>query len=207
MTRDANLYGARTVKIPTPEFIIFYNGRDEMPERQLLKLSDMYTVRERHAKLELEAVMLNISGEYNRKLKDACRTLREYAVYTDKIRTYTEEMELADAVERAIQECITENILKDFLEKHRAEAKEMSIFEYDQEKHIRQEREAAWEEGRNAGIEEGKAQAVIQLLEELGPLPKDLTEKIRKEGNPEALDRWLRLAARADSLADFEKNM
>ena len=81
-----------------------------------------------------------------------CRTLGEYAVYTDKIRRYVDEMELADAVERAIQECISEGVLKDFLEKHRAEAKEMSIFEYDQEKHMRQEREAAWEDGLNNGI-------------------------------------------------------
>lgn len=65
---------------------------------------------------------------------------------------YVDEMELADAVERAIQECISEGVLKDFLEKHRAEAKEMSIFEYDQEKHMKQEREAAWEEGLNSGI-------------------------------------------------------
>ena len=65
---------------------------------------------------------------------------------------YVDEMELADAVERAIQECISEGVLKDFLEKHRAEAKEMSIFEYDQEKHMRQEREAAWEDGLNNGI-------------------------------------------------------
>ena len=39
------------------------------------------------------------------------------------------------------------DVLKDFLEKHRAEAKEMSIFEYDQEKHMRQEREEAWTGG------------------------------------------------------------
>ena len=68
---------------------------------------------------------------------------------------YVDEMELADAVERAIQECISEGVLKDFLEKHRAEAKEMSIFEYDQEKHMRQEREAAWKDGHRTGIEEG----------------------------------------------------
>ena len=32
----------------------------------------------------------------------------------------------------------------------------MSIFEYDQEKHMRQEREAAWKEGRRSGLEEGR---------------------------------------------------
>ena len=75
-----------------------------------------------------------------------------------------EEMELADAVERAIRECIAEDVLKDFLEKHRAEAKEMSIFEYDQEKHMRQEREEAWADGHSAGVEEARLSMIIQML-------------------------------------------
>lgn len=205
MTKDRNLYGSKTVRIPAPEFVIFYNGRAEMPERHILKLSDMYNIkdRKRRAKLELEAVMLNISGEYNQKLKAACKTLREYAIYTDKIRKYADEMDLDDAVEHAIRECITEGVLKDFLEKHRAEAKEMSIFEYDQEKHMQQEREDAWK----GGLLQGKASAVINLLKELGPLPEALEQKIKDETDPDILDKWIRLAAKAGSLDDFKKNM
>ena len=123
-----------------------------------------YKTDDSHAGLELTAVMLNISGKHNRKLKEACRTLKEYAIYTDKVREYTEEMELADAVERTIRECIAEGVLKDFLEKHRAEAKEMSIFEYDQEKHMRQEREDAWADGHSAGLEEARLSMIIQML-------------------------------------------
>ena len=147
LTVKANLYGERIVQIPAPEFIVFYNGKDEMPERQLLKLSDMYSVKEENPKLELEATLLNISGTNNRKLKDACRTLRDYAVYTDKIRMYTETMELPEAVDRAINECIEEDVLRDFLMEHKAEARAMSIFEYDQERHMQQEREAGIEKG------------------------------------------------------------
>ena len=147
LTVKANLYGETIVRIPAPEFIIFYNGKDEMPERQLLKLSDMYSVKEEKPKLELEATLLNISGTNNRKLKEACRTLRDYAIYTDKIRAYTETMELAEAVDRAINECIEEDILRDFLIEHKAEARAMSIFEYDQERHMQQEREAGIEKG------------------------------------------------------------
>ena len=147
LTVKANLYGETIVRIPAPEFIIFYNGKDEMPERQLLKLSDMYSVKEEKPKLELEATLLNISGTNNRKLKEACRTLRDYAIYTDKIRAYTETMELAEAVDRAINECIEEDILRDFLMEHKAEARAMSIFEYDQERHMQQEREAGIEKG------------------------------------------------------------
>ena len=139
---------------------IIRNGEEKQPERMVLKLSDMYEVKEREAKLELQAVMLNISGDNNTGLKEACRTLKEYAVYTDKIRLYAKRMPLTDAVDRAIDECIREGILEEFLRKHKAEAKEMSIFEYDQEKHMRQEREAAWEDGHAAGIEEGRAAGI-----------------------------------------------
>ena len=154
LTVKANLYGERIVQIPAPEFLIFYNGKDEMPERQLLKLSDMYSVKEENPKLELEATLLNISGTNNRKLKEACRTLRDYAIYTDKIRAYTETMELPEAVDRAVNECIEEDILRDFLKKHKAEARAMSIFEYDQERHMQQEREAGIEKGRRQGEEQ-----------------------------------------------------
>ena len=70
--------------------------------------------------------------------------------------TYNPNLPLPDAVERAIDECIREGVLREFLSKLRAEAKEMSIFEYDQEKHMRMEREDAWEDGHAAGIEEGR---------------------------------------------------
>ena len=196
MTREVNLYGTRTVKIPGPEFLIFYNGREEMPERQVLRLSDMFTAKGEQCGLELEAVMLNLCGEHNRKLKEACRSLRDYAEYTDRIRKYVREMELEDAVERAIRECIGEGILKEFLEKHRAEAKSMSIFEYDQEKHLRMEREEAWEEGRAQGHAEGHAQGHAEgFAEGQTELLQNLIRKKLKKGE-----------SAAEIAADLEEN-
>ena len=69
----------------------------------------------------------------------------------------TEEIELPEAVDRAIDECIMENVLRDFLMEHRAEARAMSIFEYDQERHMQQEREA--------GIEKGKEQLLRRQVQ------------------------------------------
>ena len=180
--RDANLFGEKIVQIPAPEFIIFYNGKEKMPERQTLKLSDMYTVKKGKPKLELEATMLNISGSNNRKLKEACRTLKDYAIYTDKIRMYTESMELQEAVDRAIDECIRENVLREFLQKHRAEAREMSIFEYDQERHMQQEREAGREEGRLQMLQEliqkklARGRSITEISEDL----EEPEERIRE---------------------------
>ena len=191
ITKDVNLYGTRLVEIPTPEFIIFYNGRKDCPDRQVLRLSDMYTVKDKSYKLELEATMLNINGTHNQNLKEACRTLKEYAIYTDKIRKYAEEMSLEDAVERAICECIKEGVLKEFLEKHRAEAKAMSIFEYDQEKHIRMEREEAWEEGRREGMQKGR---------------EDGIREGRESGFREGEEKALLLAKRIFKLAQTGKS-
>ena len=99
MTRNENLYGTKVVQIPPPEFVIFYNGEKDMPEETLLRLSDMYRIKVENPKLELEAVMLNISGSNNSRLKEACRTLKDYAVYTDKIRLYSKEQTLEEAWE------------------------------------------------------------------------------------------------------------
>lgn len=185
MTKDNNLYGTRKVRLPFPEFVIFYNGEEERPDREVLRLSDLYTTKENYG-LELKAVLLNIKGGHNEELKKACRTLREYAVFTDKMRKYARYKNIEKAAERTIEECIREGILKDYLMKHRAEVKSLSIFEYDQEKHLRMEREEAWEEGRIAGLTElikkklAKGLTVPQiaeLLEEKESVIEDLIER------------------------------
>lgn len=148
ITRDENLYGKKKVKIPTPRFLVFYNGEAPQPDSKVLKLSDLYETEETDHKLELEVLMLNINAGHNPELMEASHTLWEYAEYTARVRKYAGEMSVSEAVDRAIAECIQENILKEFLEKYQAEAKNVSIYEYDEERHIRQEREAAWEEGK-----------------------------------------------------------
>ena len=156
MTENKNLYGRKLVKIPPPQFLILYNGEEELPDRKILRLSDMYAVEEAEHKLELEAVMLNINAGHSPELLSVCSILWEYAEYTARVRKYAEKHSIEDAVERAIEECIEEGILEEFLRKNRAEAKNMSIYEYNQEKHLRQEREASWAEGRETGIQEGR---------------------------------------------------
>ena len=59
-------------------------------------------------------------------------------------------------MELAITECIRENILSEFLSKNRAEVKSVSIYEYDEEKHMRQVKEEGFQEGHQRGIEEGR---------------------------------------------------
>lgn len=167
-TKDMNLYGTKAVKLPTPRFVIFYNGQAEQPDRKELKLSELFSIPDADPSLELKAVMLNINKGHNRKLMETCRTLQDYAEYTFRVREYAAEMPLDLAVEQAITECISEGILADFLRKNRAEAKKVSIYEYDEERHMRQTHEEGMEEGYangfSQGIEQGITQTVINLL-------------------------------------------
>ena len=117
--------------------------------------------------LDLKVLMLNVNQGHNPELMEVCHTLWEYAEYTGRVRKYAKEQPIAEAVERAITECIREGILKEFLEKNRREAKNVSIYEYDQEKHIRQEREEAWEAGEKAGWEAGEKAGRTDHLREL----------------------------------------
>ena len=138
--------------------MIFYNGSQEQPDRKILRLSDAYCVKEEHPALELTAVMLNINRGHNEKLKEMCKSLKDYSEYTARVREYAQVKPVEEAVEQAISECIQEGIMAEFLKQNRAEAKQVSIYEYDEEKHMRQEREASWEEGREVGREEGRVQ-------------------------------------------------
>ena len=107
--------------------------------------------------------MLNINPGYNEELLSTCKTLHDYAEYTERVRRYAEEKELEDAVEQAITECISEGILTEFLSKNRAEAKRMSIYEYDEEKHMRQTRAEGYEAGEAAGMIKGERSAMERL--------------------------------------------
>ncbi len=152
MTKDSNLYGSRQITIPSPRFLIFYNGKEERSEREVLELAEAFEIQEEEPWLNLKAVLLNINPGYNNDIVNACKTLSDYVIYTSRVRAYAEQMKIEDAVEKAITECIAEGMLADFLTKYRAEVKKMSIYEYDEE------RQRIWdrEEGKEEGLKEGE---------------------------------------------------
>ncbi|MCD8125081.1 MAG: hypothetical protein LUE23_08635 [Lachnospiraceae bacterium] len=165
LTREANLYSSRQIKLPTPRFVVFYNGKDPIPDRQCVRLSEAFIVPEEAPSLELEVTIFNINKGHNQEILAACRTLHDYTEYTARVRQYAETKKLEDAVEQAITECIREGILADFLSRNRAEVKKMSIYEYDEEKHMRQERTEWFQKGKEEGIEEGIERGIEQGIE------------------------------------------
>ncbi|MDD3278866.1 MAG: hypothetical protein PHG16_08265 [Lachnospiraceae bacterium] len=166
LTAQANIYGTKLIKIPTPQFVTFYNGSTKRPEREIMRLSDAFTVPSEDISLELKVLALNINPGYNTKLLSDCKTLGDYMKYTEKVRSYVKVMSLSDAVEFAINECIRNNILADFLRKNKAEAKNVSIFEYDEVRHMELEREESYQEGHIQGQLQGQLQVLRDLIEE-----------------------------------------
>ena len=94
------------------------------------------------------------------------KALGDYCEYTGRVRAYAKEMPIEAAVERAITECIREGILADFLSRNRTEAKKVSIYEYDEEKHLRMEREQSYADGLEQGIERGIEQGIERGIEQ-----------------------------------------
>ncbi len=166
LTKNQNLYGSKRVSIPTPRFVVFYNGRDKRPDYEVLKLSDLYTVEDEEYALELTVDVININKGHNAKLMEACKDLCDYAEYTYRVRKYAESMSIEAAVDKSMKECIREGILKDFLEKHRTEARAMSIYEYNEEEHMRMEREDAFEDGRKEG-QEAERTKIFELISKM----------------------------------------
>ena len=155
LTRVQSLYSSKQVMVPTPHFIVFYNGNDTSWERKEKKLSDAYEQKTDHPQLELLVTMLNINLGANSDIVNKCQPLLEYMQYVEKVRKYTSIMDISMAVEKAVNESIKEGILSDFLSKNKAEAVQMSIFEYDEEKEMRLIRQDEREIGREQGILEG----------------------------------------------------
>lgn len=151
LTKDKNLYSKSLVRIPAPKFVVFYNGTDLQPEQRVFRLSDAFEKKQENPSLELTVVVYNINLGHNQELLEACRLLKEYAQYVEQVRTFAKGMPFPEAVEKAVDYCIGNEILSDFLAKNRAEAIAMSIFEYDEEKHMKSEREEWREIGRKEG--------------------------------------------------------
>ena len=175
MVNQKSLYSSALQKIPAPNFIVFYNGMDKKEDRWENCLSEAYENLFGEPKLELKVVTLNINEGRNRELLEQCQTLREYAAYVALVRKYAKSMELEAAVEKAVDKCIHDGILEEFLQRNRAEVIAVSIFEYDKEEEERKLRKAEFEAGEMSGIEKGiekgrqqERQEIVQTLVENG---------------------------------------
>ena len=115
-------------------------------------------------KFELIVTVLNINDGHNADLMHQCSILHEYAQYVARVRHYAGSMPLNDAVERAVDECIREGILTEFLSRNRNEVISMSIFEYDKELEEKKLRKAEFEAGFSEGMKLNSIETAKRML-------------------------------------------
>ena len=180
-------YLAKRMKIPAPRFVVFYNGTTPMEDQRVYKLSDMFEHEVNPPEMELVVRVININEGHNKALMDSCKSLKQYSIFVGKVRKYIERVKneysetnsmveniigidsenrkkiISEAVNIAIDECIDEDILKDFFEQYRKEVIEVSVIEYSAERHINAVRNEAYDSGLEQGIT-----GTVAILHKLG---------------------------------------
>ena len=142
------------IKIPTPYYVVFYNGTERREEEFTQLLSEAFE-NGKEGCIELKVRTININYGNNKELMGECETLAGYAYFVAKIRSKLEnglEKEITTAVEAAVEECIQEGVLKDFLLEQKSEVIAMSIYGYNEE----YARKAFYEDGAAAGYAQGR---------------------------------------------------
>lgn len=164
---NLNIYSSRLVKLPSPHYYVFYNGEKDYEDSVQLKLSDAFDNESLKSAYEWTAYMININEGHNRELLSKCKPLRDYAIFVSKVKNYREtEESLQKAVERAVDECIIENILADYLKSHRSEVLDMVLTEYDEERTIKALAKEHEEIGEERGRMEERSKILKHLLEQ-----------------------------------------
>lgn len=178
---ECNLFGRKTIQIPTPQYVVFYNGDTWKGERKVLKLSDSFNDKRIRSCMELEVLQLNINYGHNKEIMEKCRILWEYAVFIGKVKTYNKAMPIEEAVNKAVNECIQEGILKEILISHQAEVKDMLLTEYDEEKTRRLFQKEYEEEVAEVKEEIAKAKEEIAKKDEIIRSLKEQLERAKQK--------------------------
>ena len=170
--RGDDIYGKGRIELPTPMYIVFYNGSDMNRDNLMLYLSDSFSAGRGRGCLECTCLVLNINRGHNRALMDKCHRLWEYSELSCEVEeNIGKGMRREEAVQTAIDTCIERGILKDILLAEKGMVLHMLLTEYDEKKHLKN----TFEEGRKEGLEEGIGKGIEKGIE------KKLIDQVNKK--------------------------
>ncbi len=162
-------YSRKLLHIPRPEFYVFYNGEETFPSDKTLKLSDAFIEKTEDTSLELTVKVININHQNRHPVLENCRTMQEYSIFVETVRKW-KEIDPQNGFQKAVEECIENNILRDYLKRKTKEVLNMLLAEYDYETDIAvqraEEREIAFaqgiSQGRSEGLVQGRSEGIAQ---------------------------------------------
>ena len=159
-----NIYGKKLIKIPTPKYIVLYNGTQDAPAVEKLKLSDAFINSNNSGEFEWTATVYNINPNMNDGLLNKCKALKDYMIFINRIRSNLKKHHIEEAVEEAVKSCIEDGIMADVLMKLKSEVKDMCLTEYNEKVFIDGIRNEGIEEGKAEGRAEGKTESVTEII-------------------------------------------
>ena len=143
-----------------------------------------------------------------------------YTYFVEKVRdNQKKKMNLTEAIDDAIEDCIKNHILEEFFRNTKDEVRKVTHLDYTWEKREKLIRKEEYEDGKAEGRAEGRtegrtegrlsgiAESIIKLLENQGKISEELQTRIMAEKDLQVLSKWLKLAARVDSIDVFRERM
>ena len=189
------LYSKRPISIPWPEFFVLYNGKEEIPDEQVYRLSELFEKPEdiglkeiAHPLLELEVKVLNINEGRNEAIVNRCRKLAEYTSFMARIHAYRDELGgLEEGIKEAIRYCHKHGILKEYLDIHGSEALNMILTEWNTEDAIAFGRKEAREEALEEGLAKGEEKKALDIARKMKNAGRSFSEIAEFTGLPAAI--------------------
>ena len=179
------LFGSGLYKIPAPELVLFYNGTENRPEKEILRLSTAFktAVDKNFGKVELEVPVYNINKGMNTELFNRSEKLSHYAEFIAKKREYLQLYnDYETAVKKAMEFCITNGILDEFLKEHGGRIVSILSTEFDLDAALKVQRKEGREEGLREGSEKGKEEERVEIAKRLLSLNITIQDIIKATG-------------------------
>ncbi len=175
-TRNLDIYGRARISLPTPKYVVLYNGREHRKEEEI-RLSDLY---EGTGNVEVIAKVININYEDGKAILEHCKILGEYSKFVATMRTNMDAgMSAEEAASATVDKCIEEGILRDILIKHKAEVTGMLFTEFDQEQYDNNRRKEGYEDGHKDGEKKGREEG---REEGIALTKKEIAKKMKAKG-------------------------
>ena len=169
-------YEKKMIKIPYPEFFVFYNGTEDYPVETELRLSDAfifpdekYNVKSSDLTIEIKVKIININSDKQSPILKQCKKLEEYSLLIDYIRESKKQNPKAP-LEQAINKALQNGVLSEYLKRKFTEIKNMLIAEYSYETDIKVQRREAYREGLEQGAEQKAIETAKNLIHKNIPL-------------------------------------
>ena len=168
LVKEQEILGRTLLNLPTPHFVVLYNGREKQPEVQTLRLSDAYEVRQESYELDLACTVYNINKSNNAWLLENCEALNGYMTFVEYVRnTYSgnDAEKMQECLTEATDYCIDNNILPDFFRKYKDQIVEVEMIDYSIEKMEYFAEKRGYDAGVTAGISEKTIQVYKNCLD------------------------------------------